>query len=253
MFDILVPAGSEKELLARASELGITHAVLLYKNVGEIKAKKSDLSHIYKSIYASETAVSLRAAESRFGLRIHVGLLLVPKSLKEAKNINEKTYLDADLIAATSQDERIIRALCENPMVDVVFGAATSFGKDALDYRRSGMNAILANLMKENKQSYAISFANILNETGTKRAKLLGREMQNIKLTRRKVLLIIASFATKPEELRLPENLAAVLRILGASYPQSKAATSTAIENILKRKELRRSKEWVRQGVRIVP
>jgi RNase P/RNase MRP subunit p30 len=234
MFDILVPAGNEKELLARASELGITRAVLLYKTASELKKKKSDLGDTYKSIY------------------IHFGLFLQPKSMKEAKNINEKTYLDADLIAATSQNEQIIRALCENPMIDVVFGAATSFGKDALDYRRSGMNAILANLMKQNKQSYAISFANILNETGSKRAKLLGREMQNIQLTRRKIPLVIASFATKPDELRLPENLSALLRILGASYPQSRAATSTAIENILKRKEARRSKTWVRAGVRVV-
>ena len=112
MSDILLPAGNEKELLAHASELRITHAVLLYENSSELKKKKSDLGNIYNSIYVA------------------FGLLLRPKSLKEAKNINEKTYLDADLIAATSQDEGIIRALCENPMVDVVFGAATSFGKD---------------------------------------------------------------------------------------------------------------------------
>jgi len=251
MFDILVPNGNEKELLARASELRITHAVLLYKSFSELKTKKAEIGH------TQAESVPLRAAElgSACAYRtiyINFGLLLRPKSMKEAKNINEKTYLDADFIAATSQDEGIIRALCENPMIDVVFGAATSFGKDALDYRRSGMNAILADLMKQNKQSHAISFTNILNETGNRRAKLLGREMQNVQLTRRKVPLIIASFASKPEELRLPENLSALLRILGANYPQSKAATSTAIENILKRKEARRSRGFVRAGVRVV-
>ncbi len=234
MFDILIPNNNEKELLDRASELGITHVLFLYKNINELKRKKSEISNIYKSIY------------------IHFGPLLQPKSSGDVRRFSEQAWLAADLIAATSQDERIIRALCENPMIDIVFGAATSFGKDALDYRRSGMNAILANLMKENKQSYTISFANILQEAGARRAKLLGREMQNIQLTRRKVPLIIASFASKPEGMRLVENLSALLRILGANYPQSKAATSTAIENIIKRKEARRSKDFVRAGVRVV-
>ncbi|MBI4095491.1 MAG: hypothetical protein HY438_01370 [DPANN group archaeon] len=229
MFDIVTPSGNEKELLEKAIALGITNIMFLYqtKNSNELNEKRK-----------------------KFGA--NVGILFKPKNISDAKKINEKLYLEADLIAATSQDDRIIRALCENPMIDVVFGTAASFGKDALDYRRSGMNAILANIMKDNKQSFAVSFSNILNESGSKRAKLLGREMQNIQLTRRKVPLIIASFAAKPEELRLPENLAAVLRVLGANYPQSKAATSTVIENIIKRKELRRSKEFVRPGVRIV-
>ena len=234
MFDILTPNNNEKELLDRAIELGITHTVLLYKSISELKRKKSDFSNTYRTIY------------------IHFGLLFAPKNSGEARKINERFYLETDLIAATSQDERITRALCENPMIDVVFGAATSFGRDALDYRRSGMNAILANLMKEHKQSYAISFANILQEVGARRAKLLGREMQNIQLTRRKIPLIIASFASDVHQMRIIENLAALLRVLGANYPQSKAATSTAIENLIKRKEARRSKNFVRAGVRVV-
>ncbi len=229
MFDIVVPNSNEEGLLAKAGALGIKSLVFLYqtKNPDELRKKKKEFNAV-------------------------VGVFFRPKSAGEAKKINDGLYLEADLIAATSQDEKVIRALCENPMVDLVFGAATSFGKDALDYRRSGMNAILANLMKEGKQSYAISFANILQEAGAKRAKLLGREMQNIQLTRRKVPLIISSFASKPEQMRLMENLAALLRVMGANYPQSKAATSTAIENIIKRKKARRSKDFVRTGVRVV-
>ncbi len=234
MFDLLVPNGNEKELLDKAGDLGTTHVVLLYKNINELKKKKYDICKIHTNTH------------------LYFGLLLQPKSSGEARRFNEQAWLAADLVAATSQDEKVIRALCENPMVDVVFGVATSFGRDALDYRRSGMNAILANLMKESKQSYAISFANILQESGARRAKLLGREMQNVQLTRRKVPLVIASFASKPEGMRLMENLSALLRILGANYPQSKAATSTAIENIIKRKEARRSKNFVRAGVRLV-
>ncbi len=228
MYDLVVPNNNEKEFLEKAKALGISNLIFLYpvKNVDEIRNKK------------------------QFGVKI--GLLFLPKTVGEAKKINEKLYLEVDLIAATSQDEAVTRALCENPMVDIVFGVATSFGKDALDYRRAGINAIVANLIKENKQSYAVSFVNILNEIGVKRAKLLGREMQNIQLLRRKVPLIIASFAKKPEEMRLAENLGAFLRILGANYPQSKAATASVIESIITRKELRKSKWFVMQGVRLV-
>jgi RNase P/RNase MRP subunit p30 len=76
--------------------------------------------------------------------------------------------------------------------------------------------------------------------------------MQNIRLCRRKTKILIASMAKTAMELRLPENLSAMGRVLGLNAPQSKAAVSSAIQDVVVRKEKRRSGKFVRPGVELV-
>ena len=76
--------------------------------------------------------------------------------------------------------------------------------------------------------------------------------MQNLRLVRRKASVIAASFAREAWQMRLAENLSSFVRVIGLNYMQSKVAVSFNIETILKRKEHKRSKEFVRPGVRFV-
>ena len=233
--DICIPKNNEEELLKKAKELGYSEIVFLYsfKSKAEILNKKNEIKKV------------------KSGLKVYVGAFILARSVSDIKKL-QNLYLDADLIAVSAQNEELVRLAAETPFVDVIFGVTTSVGKDHFQYRRSNFNAVIANIMKEHKRSYALSFAHLLSFSGAARAKVLGREMQNIYFARRKIPMIVASFASKPEHMRLAENLSAVLRVLGANYPQSNAATLTVIEGILKQKEHRRSKEFVRAGVRLV-
>jgi len=233
--DICLPHNNEEELLKKARELGYDAVVFLYdfKTRNEIINKKNEVKKIKSEI------------------KIYVGTYSNAKSPKDIRKL-QNLYLDADLIAVSCQNEDLVRFASEQPFVGLVFGVTTAIGKDHFQYRRSNFNSVIANIMKVSKQSYAMSFAHLLSISGVARAKVLGREMQNIYFARRKIPILIASFAKAAEQMRLPENLSAVGRVLGLNYPQSKAATSIAIENIIKRKELRRSNAWVRPGVRIV-
>ncbi len=240
LIDICIPQNNEAVLARKAKELGY-EAIFLYnfKNRNELLRKKSEVGSL------------------KFGVKVYVGTFVAARNTSDVRKL-QGLYSDSDLIAVSAKDESTVRFAASCSFVDLLFEITTSSGRDRLDYRISNLNAIIANIMKDRKQAYALSFAHFLAGKGTEKdashplAKIIGREMQNIQLTRRKAPILFASFAREPAHMRLAENLAAFGRVLGLNYPQSKAATSSAIENILKRKEQIRAKNYVRAGVRIV-
>lgn len=230
-----MPNGNESALIARAKELGYSGIIFLYENKtrGEISQRK----------------VKLKSISGNFPT--FVGTYVIARKPIDIRKL-QALYVDSDIIAVSAQNEDLVRFASEQPFVDIVFEITNPSGRDHFEYRRSNFNAIIADLMKEHKQAYALSFAHLLNFEHSNRAKVIGREMQNIRFSRRKVPIIVASFAGHPEQMRLPENLSAVSRVLGLNAPQSKAAVSGAIENILKRKEHRRSKGYVMPGIKVI-
>ncbi|MBS3065257.1 MAG: hypothetical protein J4451_02020 [DPANN group archaeon] len=230
--DICLPDGNELELYARARELGYTTLVFLYnfKSRGEILKKKQQLENL-ESVY--------------------VGTYLEVNSPRDLRNL-DKLYLDSDLICAIAQKEELVRQCVENQRIDFVFEITTGVGKEHTHYRNSNMTSIISGIMKRNNCSYALSFSHILNVEGQMRAKLLGRMMQNVRLLRRKVPIIIASFARYETEMRLPENLAAISRVLGLNSPQSKSAIGYNTYQLIQNKIKRRDKNFIRPGVKVV-
>lgn len=80
--------------------------------------------------------------------------------------------------------------------------------RDYIHFRNSGLNQVLCKLAKKNNIAIAFNFNLILNSEGMLRSQLLGRMMQNIKLCRKyKINTVIASFASKPEEVRSAHDL----------------------------------------------
>jgi len=233
--DICIPQNNEAELIARAKEFGYDSIVFLYTNKtrGDISQRKEKLKAISK------------------GFPSFVGTYIVANRPADIRKL-QQLYLDSDIIAVSAQNEDLVRFAAESPFVDMVFAVTNASGRDHFEYRRSNFNAIIADLMKKNKQSYALSFAHLLSFEHYNRAKVIGREMQNIRFTRRKVQIAMASFANTPWQMRLPDNLSAVSRVLGLNAPQSKQAVSTAIEAILKKKAHRRSKGYIMPGVKII-
>lgn len=232
-FDIMLPKENEAELATAAKELGITPVFLYaFKDRKEIQHKKDELKK------------TLRNSPH------YVGLYVVPKHAGELKKI-AKLWLEADFLAVINPGE-LVRLAISNPRIDAVFRVPSVMGRDSTEYRRSNWNAILTNISVQNKVAYGIDFSYFLENSGYSLAKLLGREMQNVRLCRRKTKILIASMAQNVWQLRMPENLSAIGRLLGLNAPQSKAAVSSAIQDIIKSKEKRRSGKFVRPGVELV-
>jgi len=234
-FDLLLPRENEAELAREAKELGIIPVFLYpFKDKKEIQRKRDELKK------------TLRDNPNHF-----VGVYTVPKSLADIKRLTKQFWLSADFLAVINPGE-LVRLAVSNPRIDAVFRVPSVIGRDSTEYRRSNFNAILANIASQNKVAYGIDFSYFLENSGYSLAKLLGREMQNIRLCRRKTKILMASLAKNPMELRLPENLSAFGRVLGLNSPQSKAAVSSVIQDIIVRKEKRRSGKFVRPGVELV-
>lgn len=228
MVDICLPENNEKQLIKQAQELGTKQLVFLYplKSVKEIQAKKKQFPNVC------------------------IGIYLKPR--KSQVKLSNQLYLESDLVAVSSQNENIIRAAVSNPKIDLVFGVPSSAGKEHTHFRYSNFNEIFANLAKQNKVSYAVDFSQILESKDVARAKLFGREMQNVKLCRRKVPVIIASFAKDKWQLRNPNDLSAIVQLLGLNAPQAKAAVATNVSAILKQKNKRRSKKYIAPGIKLI-
>jgi RNase P/RNase MRP subunit p30 len=232
-YDLLLPRENEAELATAAKELGII-PIFLYplRDRKELQKKKDELKKTLRDTH-------------------FVGVYTIPKLAADIKRLTKQFWLSADFIAVINPGE-LVRLAVSNPRIDAVFRVPSIIGRDSTEYRKSNFNAILANIASQNKVAYGIDFSYLTENSGYSLAKLLGREMQNIRLCRRKTKILIASMAKTAMELRLPENLSAMGRVLGLNAEQSKKAVSSAIQDIIVRKEKRRSGKFVRPGVELV-
>jgi RNase P/RNase MRP subunit p30 len=232
-FDLLLPRENEAELATAAKEQGIIPIFLYpFRDKKEIQRKRDELNKTIR--------------DSHF-----VGVYTIPRSAGDIKRLAKQFWLSADFLAVINPGE-LVRLAISNPRIDAVFRIPTIIGRDSTEYRKSNWNAILTNIAVQNKVTYGIDFSYFLENSGYSLAKILGREMQNVRLCRRKTKILIASMAQNVWQLRMPDNLSAFGRVLGLNAPQSKAAVSSAIRDILVRKEKRRSKAFVRPGVELV-
>ncbi|MBU0980469.1 MAG: hypothetical protein KJ709_06690 [Nanoarchaeota archaeon] len=125
------------------------------------------------------------------------------------------------------------RTLIERGQADCVYGFETVAWKDDVHHRNSGMNEVIAALMKKKHVAYGICFSMVLAAKGEKRAQILGRIMQNIDLARKANLdICLASFAQNPQGIRSPSDLGSFGISLGLKPEEAKKALYFAEERV---------------------
>ena len=122
-----------------------------------------------------------------------------------SKTVKGRT--DTDFSFCTVPTQKLLRS-----GVDLVFDIEER--SDSMHQRRSGLNQVLCVLLAEHGGAYAINASALLSHAS--RYQYLGRLMQNVMLCEKfKVPLLMSSFARSPLEMRSPEDLASLLRLLG--------------------------------------
>jgi RNase P/RNase MRP subunit p30 len=87
-----------------------------------------------------------------------------------------------------------------------------------------GMDPQVVNVAKENDVGFAFSLSSLLSCSGMRRAALIGRIMDTIKIAvHKKVKIMIGSFASSTYHLRTPYDLSQLFSILGLTYQQARA------------------------------
>jgi ribonuclease P/MRP protein subunit RPP1 len=98
---------------------------------------------------------------------------------KELKIAREKER--KKLIGFTSADDDLNRKILEKEKVDI-FMPLLFYRKDGQKQRDSGFNHVLAKIAKRNNVIIGINFQEIIVSHGTKKANILARVSQNIKI-----------------------------------------------------------------------
>jgi ribonuclease P/MRP protein subunit RPP1 len=196
--DIVFPQDNESDFVEKAKELGISKLTFVYNyqtDFAKVKKKLKDLE-----------------------LPIKIGVL-VPYNLtrKQMDKLKGMTKFYRSQMTH-------MRHVIEKKLANVVFDIEDVGKKEYMHHRNSGMNQVIAKLMKKNKITWGVSFSTLLGALRDNRIKLLGRIVQNIKIQDKyKFNGVFASFAKIPAEMRAIKDLQSVLVALGMNEKLAKA------------------------------
>lgn len=180
-FDIVFPKNNEADFIAMAKRIGTKELLFVYtvQNYKEWKQKEN-------------------------GISITSGILAAQKEIRQAKLKTQYVLVAAD------PDKN--NAIIEHEQPWLLFGFEFQQRKDFLHHRNSGINHILATLMKENRVGYGFPFAEMLRLSPDEQGIVLGRLQQNLALAKKyKVHTVLASFAHHPYEMRSLKDLGCLL------------------------------------------
>ena len=188
--DIAFTNNDEKEFIRIAEKLGIKELYLIYpysKNIQQFKE-------------------NLQKEQNDTKVKLNFGLIAEQKDIIRARNI-----CNFVITRASGQDQRII----ENLRPSLIFDLEAIANHDPFHFRASGLNQVLCKAAAKNNVIVGFSFSTILNSIKLRRAVILGRIMQNIRLCRKyNVKTALLSFAKKPYELRAKNNLNSLKNVL---------------------------------------
>jgi ribonuclease P/MRP protein subunit RPP1 len=144
---------------------------------------------------------------------------------KDFNKLRRKIIKSKELVVIQGGDEKINRFAVENKKVNILLSPEKGKKNDFIHSRNSGLNQILAKLANKNKIQIGFSFNYILNSRDKKRALILGRMKQNVKICRKyKVKMRLGSFANKNFELRSADALLAFGKCIGMQDKEAKQA-----------------------------
>ncbi|MBR9676944.1 hypothetical protein GOV04_02290 [Candidatus Woesearchaeota archaeon] len=196
--DIVLPQDNEQELASMAKKLGYDKLWLAY-SIKDYEGKK-------------DTAKKIK------DLNCQACIICEQKDLQKAQK--HKT-----LIIVKNSDKN--RQVIEKSKANYIVGIEQVERNDAMHHRHSGINQVLAKLLKQKNKGLIFSLADIFESD--KQSQLLGRISQNIKFARKfQFKTKIASFASNPYSMRAPKDLISLFISLGMSPGEAKKS----LENI---------------------
>ena len=126
------------------------------------------------------------------------------------------TYSGSDVKLVEGKNDKINRRALERKGVDILYGVEKFRVKDKIHYKDAGLNQVLCKLAKKNNVKIGFSFNDVLGVEDEKRAIILGRMMQNVRLCNKyKVDMVMGSFAKNKYEMRSGKDLVAFGKLLG--------------------------------------
>jgi len=179
----------------------------------------------------------------KVGIEIYLGL-----EAREAKEVEKLRQLRKkfDILLVRGGSLEMNRLAVETPEVDILT-------HPELNRNDSGMNDTLFRMAARNNVAVEINFREILNASGSSRAKIMRNVSENIRLAvRSKAPVVVCSGALSHWEMKDPLVLVSLAHVLGLEMKDAKATLSSVPEAGLREGRQRRSEGWIMPGVKEV-
>lgn len=162
-----------------------------------------------------------------------------------------KVRREQDVVMAAG-DSKLNRLASDCWEVDVIGSPETHGEKDFMHQMNSGLDYVIARACAEKGIAVELNFSNVLDAHGRKRAQVMARMAQNVRICRDAGCdMVVTSGARDEYGLRAPRDLMAFGILLGMSLEEAKAAVSANPAKILKRSRDRRDPDILLKGLRV--
>ena len=185
----------------------------------------------------------IKNVSKAYGVKIFLGF--------KARNVRELNFLverrkEYDFLLVRGGNLNLNRKAVETPEVDILT-------HPELERFDSGFNHVMAKLARKNNVAIEFNFREVMITSKATRSRILKNLKTNAMLCKKYgAKMVITSGAISVWEMKDPLVLASFGTLLGMSIEEAKKAISSVPEEMIKMVRERRSKKWIRPGVKIV-
>ena len=153
-------------------------------------------------------------------------VIISTDSLDELRRLIDKLSSKKKKIIVQASSDEINRTALESKKVWMLLAPEFARADEKeINFRNSGLNQVLCKLAAQKGIFICINLSELLSEQGKRKAILLARIMQNIKLCRKyKARIILASFSREKEAMLSASDMKNLALSFGMSTQQAKQA-----------------------------
>lgn len=175
---------------------------------------------------------------------IYSGTLIQSRNPEDMKQKVKKSRKNSDVLMVRGGDQKINRAACEDPQVDVL-------SKPYFNRRDCGINHVMARKAAENDVAIELSIKHLTRTSSYLQYKVLTHFREILKLKRKyEFPLIMTSEAESIYDLHAPRDLVALAQCFGMHQEEAEDAVSGTPLNIIERSNTRG--KVIVDGVKVV-
>ncbi len=175
------------------------------------------------NLFKSEDSICLKKIKTKADISEGCDGYLIETSEKEARNIiaSLKDKKFAGKVGLIGGDDAFNRRAIETLKIDYLVSPERGDKKDSLKQRDSGINHVVAKMMKERGVAIVVDLGEVSSLKGKKKALRIERIIQNVKICRKAFCKIkIASLASKKSDLIDEKSRKSVAFSFGMSSSQ---------------------------------
>ncbi len=180
----------------------------------------------------------------KYSIRIYKGVLIQARNPEDMRQKVKKSRKNADVIMVPGGDQKMNRAACEDPQVDVL-------SKPYFNRRDCGINHVMAKKAAQNGVAIELNIKYLTKTSSYLHYKVLSHFREIIKLKRKyNFPVIITSDADSIYDLHTPKDLVALSRCFGMKREEAENTLSQTPMKIIEKSSTRN--EVIVNGVKVV-